>query len=173
MLNFDYVVISGYIAILFGRSRNTEDVDMFVDVKNRGIFYEFYENIIKNNYYIINAENKEDAYDFLNEGIALRIAEKGEFIPNFKIKLPKREIDRISFANKIKVRFGGVELNTSELELQIAYKLFLGSEKDYLDAKHLYGVYEKYLCTIKFKSYIKLLGVKAKIVKTVLGINIG
>ena len=26
----EYVIISGYIAILFGRSRNTEDVDLFI-----------------------------------------------------------------------------------------------------------------------------------------------
>lgn len=30
-LEIDYVVISGYIAILFGRSRNTEDVDLFIE----------------------------------------------------------------------------------------------------------------------------------------------
>ena len=27
----DYVIISGYIAILFCRSRNTEDVDLFIE----------------------------------------------------------------------------------------------------------------------------------------------
>ena len=30
-IDFKYVIISGYIAILFGRSRNTEDVDLFIE----------------------------------------------------------------------------------------------------------------------------------------------
>ena len=30
-LDIRYVIISGYIAILFGRSRNTEDVDLFIE----------------------------------------------------------------------------------------------------------------------------------------------
>ncbi len=30
-LEIEYVIVSGYIAILFGRSRNTENVDLFVE----------------------------------------------------------------------------------------------------------------------------------------------
>ena len=159
LIDFEYVIISGYVAILFGRSRATEDVDMFIRV-GKEEFYAFYDRISKNNFYIINAENKEEGYEFLKEGIALRIAENGEFIPNFELKLPKREIDRLTMKNKIKVKFSNFEINTSEIELQIAFKLFLGSEKDYLDSKHLYNTFENYLDKKKLYQYIKLLGVK-------------
>ncbi len=30
-IDFNYVIMSGYIAILFGRSRSTEDIDLFID----------------------------------------------------------------------------------------------------------------------------------------------
>ena len=34
----DYVVVSGYVSILFGRSRATEDVDLLVPKMNRQDF---------------------------------------------------------------------------------------------------------------------------------------
>ena len=37
-----YVIISGYVAIVFGRPRTTEDVDIFVEMKNFKEFDEFY-----------------------------------------------------------------------------------------------------------------------------------
>lgn len=169
--NLDYVIISGYIAILFGRSRNTEDVDLFVNVKRERDFSIFFESLEKNGYYVINALDKEEAHKLLNEGVPIRVAKKGEIIPNFEIKLPKKEIDKLSLKNKMLVKFGPHQLNTSSIELQIAYKLFLGSEKDYGDAAHLYDVYEEYLNKAKFHSFIKLLGVDTKLVKKVLRVD--
>jgi hypothetical protein len=169
--NFDYVIISGYIAILFGRSRSTEDVDIFVDVNQEKDFYAFFESLEKHGYYVINALDKREAYELLNEGVPIRIAKNGEVTPNFEIKLPKNEIDRLSLRNKVLVRFGAHELNTSSIELQIAYKLFLGSEKDYGDAAHLYDIYEEYINKTEFNSFIKMLGVDTKVVKKVLRID--
>ena len=171
LIDFEYVIISGYIAILFGRSRATEDVDMFIRA-DKEEFYAFYNLLSKNNFYIINAENKEEGYEFLHEGIALRIAENGEFMPNFELKLPKREIDRITMRDKIKVKLDNYELNISEIELQIAFKLFLGSEKDYLDSKHLYNTFENYLDKKKLYNYIKLLGVNISVAERILKIKI-
>jgi len=91
-------------------------------------------------------------------------------MPNFELKLPKTETDRLSFENKMIVKLGEYGLNTSSLELQIAYKLFLGSEKDYGDAIHLYDISEEYLNKAKFHSFIRMLGVSDKVVKKVLGV---
>lgn len=168
LIDFEYVIMSGYLAILFGRSRATEDVDMFIRV-DKDKFYSFYDKLSKNNFYIINAENKEEGYEFLKEGIALRIAENGEFIPNFELKLPKIEIDRITMKNKIKVKFGKNELNISQIEIQIAFKLFLGTEKDYLDAKHLYNTFEDHLDRKELYHYIKMVGVKINVAEKILG----
>ena len=167
LIDFEYVIMSGYIAILFGRSRATEDVDMFIRA-DKEEFYAFYDRLSKNNFYIINAENKEEGYEFLKEGIALRVAENGEFIPNFELKLPKREIDRITMRDKIKVKLDNYELNISEIELQIAFKLFLGTEKDYLDSKHLYNTFEDHLDRKKLYNYIKLLGVNINVAERIL-----
>jgi hypothetical protein len=170
LINFDYVIMSGYIAILFGRSRATEDVDMFIE-PSKEAFYKFCDKLSKNGFYMINAGDKEEAYEFLKEGISIRIAEEGKFIPNFEMKLPKKEIDRMTFRSKIKVKLGNIELNIAELEPQIAFKLFLGSEKDYLDAKHLYDVLERYLDKDKLHSYINMFGVNTNITEKVLRIK--
>lgn len=168
---YDYVIISGYIAILFGRSRGTEDVDIFVDFKNKKEFLEFCNELKKKNYYIINALDDIEAYELLNENVPIRIAKEGEIMPNFEIKLPSKETDKISLSDKKVVKFGKYHINTSPIELQIAYKLFLGSEKDYLDAAHLYSVLGEYLDKGKFYSFIKMLGIKDNIVKEVLGVD--
>jgi hypothetical protein len=166
----DYVIISGYIGILFGRSRNTEDVDIFINFKQEKELSAFLKRLEKKSYYIINALTTEEACELLNEGVPIRIAKEGEIMPNFELKLPKTETDRLSFENKMIVKLGEYGLNTSSLELQIAYKLFLGSEKDYGDAIHLYDISEEYLNKAKFHSFIRMLGVSDKVVKKVLGV---
>src|SRR3989338_4151149 len=60
-----YVVISGYVAILFGRSRATEDVDIFIEKLGRERFYSLYEELKKNGYECITADY-ETAFENLN-----------------------------------------------------------------------------------------------------------
>lgn len=43
--HIDYVIISGYVAILLGRSRATEDVDMFIKPLPREKFIELYTEL--------------------------------------------------------------------------------------------------------------------------------
>ena len=38
----DYVIISGYVSILLGRSRATEDVDVFINKIHINVFSKFY-----------------------------------------------------------------------------------------------------------------------------------
>ncbi|MDE1868416.1 MAG: hypothetical protein KGH60_00390 [Candidatus Micrarchaeota archaeon] len=145
MIDFDYVIISGYVAILFGRSRTTEDIDIFIDVRDRKSFSKFYKKLDAAGYYTITSEGEDMAYEMLQEGLSLRIAEKGGFVPNFEIKLPKTEQGRVALRSKIKLRLGKADINIAKIETQIAFKLFLGSEKDYDDARHLYNVFEPHI----------------------------
>ncbi|MEI7961295.1 MAG: hypothetical protein WCI04_03080 [archaeon] len=45
-VQIDYVIISGYIAILFGRSRGTEDVDLFLEEMSFEKFNSFWEKVV-------------------------------------------------------------------------------------------------------------------------------
>lgn len=145
-LEIEYVIISGYIAILFGRSRNTEDVDLFVEEMPFGKFMRFWNELGKEGFECLNTSNAKEAFeDYLKEKLAVRFAEKGLVQPNFELKFPKTRYNEYSLKNKVEVILNGEKLKTSEMELQIAFKLNLGSDKDFEDARHLYKVFKEHL----------------------------
>ena len=160
----DYVIISGYIAILFGRSRNTEDVDLFIEEMPFEKFKKLWEALEKEGFECINAFSPEEAYnDYLKEMIAIRFAVKGTFEPNFELKYPKTDLNQYSLKNKIVVELNNEKLNTSKMELQIAFKLYLGSEKDLEDAIHLWETFKGKLDMELFNEFARRLSVEDKI----------
>jgi len=157
----DYVIISGYIAILFGRSRGTEDVDLFIEEMSLEKFTHLWNAIEEEGFECINVFNPKEAYeDFLKDKTSIRFAEKGKFQPNFELKFPAQDLSVYALENKIKVILNGEELNTSRLESQIAYKLFLGSEKDLEDAAHLWDVFKNKLDRALFNKFVTKLKVE-------------
>ena len=163
-LGIDYVIISGYIAILFGRSRNTEDVDMFIEEMPFDKFKQFWEELGKEGFECINESNPERAFnDYLKEKLALRFAEKGEFEPNFELKFPKTDLNHYSLKNKVFVEINGERINTSKMELQIAFKLYLGSDKDIEDAIHLWQMFKGKLNIELFNGFVKRLKVEERV----------
>ena len=79
----------------------------------------------------------------MKEKLAVRFAEKGFFEPNFELKFPKSKYNLYSLLHKVEVDFDGEKLFTAEIELQIAFKLNLGGDKDFEDARHLYKVFKE------------------------------
>jgi len=53
-----------------------------------------------------------------------------------------------------------IVINISPLELQIAFKLYLGSDKDIEDAAYLYEIFSAHLSKFKIKHFMDILGVK-------------
>jgi len=142
----DYVIVSGYIAILFGRSRETEDVDIFIEDRGFEKFAKLWGELERNGFECINAASAAEAFhEYLNSQVAIRFAVKGTFIPNFELKFPKTKYNRYSLKRKVRVLLNGNSINISELELQVAFKLKLGSKKDFEDARHLYKLFKEHL----------------------------
>ncbi len=171
-IKIKYVIVSGYVAILFGRNRNTEDIDLFIERVKLGEFTKFYENIIASKrYYCINAENAKEAYELLtDEKSSIRFAEPGTFDPNFEVKFPQNELNLYSLEHAIDVVINERHrIKMGPMELQLAYKLKLGSEKDLLDAAHLYEIFKKDINRRELKSFIKKLEVNEKTAKGILG----
>lgn len=140
-----YVIMSGYVAILFGRNRSSEDVDIFIEKTDYDNFKKFWDEVYKK-FECINAQDPKEAYyDYLSDGIAIRFSRKNEFIPNFEIKFPKIELDSWTLSERKRVIVNNYGLFVSPLELEIPYKLFLGSDKDIEDAKFLYALFKKHL----------------------------
>ena len=160
-----YVIISGYVAIFFGRSRTTEDIDVFVEKMGRKKFNAFYSKLIGNGYWVINAANEAEAFDLLMDSLAIRAAKKDKVVPNFEIKLPKKDTDFFSLDNAMKVVVNGKTLLMSPFEMQIPFKLWLGSEKDIEDAVHLYTLFNDRLDKRLMARVGSRLGVKGKMVE--------
>lgn len=141
-LGAEYVLVSGYVAILFGRSRSSEDVDIFIGKLDFTKFKRLW-NGLYDDFECLNTNNPREAYErYLLNNLALRFSRKGSFIPNIEMKFPKIEIDFWTLAEKKEVLLNGYKLFVSPLELQIPFKLYLGSEKDIEDAKHLYKLFK-------------------------------
>lgn len=138
----NYVLVSGYIAILFGRSRETEDIDIIIDKISFKKFDTLW-NALGKEFECLNTSSSKEAYkEFLLEKSSIRFAYPGEFIPNMEIKFPKKEFERETLDNKLIVKGKSYSFNISNLEKQIAFKLFLGSEKDLEDARHLWNIFK-------------------------------
>lgn len=140
-LNLRFVVVSGYVAILFGRNRASEDIDVFLERIDYPRFKMLWDTISRE-YVCFNASDSRIAFsDYLNAGYALRFSKKDSVIPNIELKFPKTELDHWALKNGIEVDLNSERIFISPLELQIPYKLFLGSEKDLEDAKFLFGLF--------------------------------
>lgn len=143
--NIPYVLVSGYVAILFGRSRNSEDVDVFIDRLPFEKFESFWNAALKE-FECVNAANAKEAYEnYLSDGLAIRFSRKDNVIPNMEVRFPKAELDDWTLDHPVKAVLNGRPYATSPLELQIPFKLYLGSEKDLEDAKHLWLVSKEHL----------------------------
>lgn len=167
--NAEYVIVSGYVAILFGRSRISEDVDILIEHISLEKFLKLWGEL-EQNYECLNATNSNEAYnDYLGNNHAVRIAKKGCFIPNIELKFVKNDLDRYSLEHKLNVKLANRSLCISPLELQIPYKLFLGSEKDIEDARFLFKLFKDNLDRVMLKKFLTRLKISDNDVKEYLG----
>lgn len=160
----DYVIISGYVAILFGRSRNTEDVDLFIGKMDFAKFMNFWQDAEKEGFECINTPDPKTAYEnYLHEMLSLRFAINGTWEPNFELKFPKTDLNQYSLKNKLNVEINGKTIITSKMELQVAFKLYLGSDKDIEDAIHLWEIFKGRLNMEVFNGFVKRLHVEDRV----------
>jgi len=167
----DYVIVSGYVSILLGRSRATEDIDLLIPKMSYNEFEKLWMQFEKNGFECMNTSKIQGAFKMLNEH-AIRFFKKGRPIPNIEFKIIKTDLDRYSFEKKIKVTIKNKSFLISPLELQIAYKLFLATEgtdkdlkvdKDIEDARHLYKLFKEKINKDEFLVFINKLNVKKKL----------
>ena len=163
------VIVSGYVSILLGRSRASEDIDLLIPKMEFSKFLVLFNDLISKGYECANTSNPKEAFDMFHEH-TIRFYKKIP-IPNIEFKLITNSIQKTAFENRIKVTLGNKVLFISPLELQIAYKLSLispgdfeeiSSDKDFEDAKHLYELFKDKLNKDKLLYYVKLLKMEDK-----------
>ena len=145
-LEIKYVLVSGYVSILFGRSRSSEDIDIIIEKISIEQFKKLWAELYRD-FECLNTENVKEAFtDYLLNNNAVRFSKKNAYVPNIEIKFPDIELnpfDLITLNARKEVVLNNHTLFVSPIELQISFKFFLGSEKDIEDALHLYRVFKK------------------------------
>lgn len=161
----EYVIVSGYLAILTGRSRGTEHVDVILEPLDAEVLTALADRFERAGYWGM-AMPLDRMSEVLPEGDRLRIAEEGDMIPNFEVWLASNELEREALASSITADLGDAAISISAIELQIAYKLQLAQAagstagKDFEDALHLYLTFEDQLNTDRLERYVQDLAVE-------------
>ncbi|WP_458209433.1 hypothetical protein [Haladaptatus sp. NG-SE-30] len=160
-----YVIVSGYLAILTGRSRSTEDIDIIIEPLSE-VETEQLAMTLKDSGYWGMAMPLDSMYEMLHEGDRIRIAEEDEMIPNFEVWFADSPLERSVLEDPLVADLDSNSLHVSPIELQIAYKLHLAqgadsvTGKDFEDALHLYVTFEERLNMEELEHLVKELGVQ-------------
>lgn len=156
-----HVFVAGYVAILSGRARATQDIDVLVESLT--------EQQVDDLTAALDAEGfwgpampLASAYEMLSNGDNIWVAPEDQMTPHLEVKFVGDEFDRASLRTAITAQVGEETIPIGPLELQIAYKLYLGAQKDVEDAVHLYTLFEPNLSTQRLEQWAKRLDIEDK-----------
>ena len=164
-----HVVLSGYVAILFGRNRTSEDIDIVCETASYEKFGKFWKDVHRALECIITSDPRVAFDDYLQKKTAVRFAYRGEIIPNVEMKFATTDMHREAISAPVEVVVNGRRMPISPLEMQVAYKLFMGSEKDLEDARFLFKLFEESIDKRKLTACLGDLKVPMRTAKRYLG----
>ncbi|MBI4145432.1 hypothetical protein HY493_04485 [Candidatus Woesearchaeota archaeon] len=148
-----YVLVSGYVSILFGRSRSSEDINIIIPVLTKSGFLALFDVLTAAGFESITA-GRETAHEYISAKTAIQFARKGQVLPNMEVKFATTYLSQVALKDRITVELNNRPLFISPIELQILYKQrCLKSDKDIEDARHLEIVFERALSAEKLKRY--------------------
>lgn len=161
--NIEHVYIAGYVSILAGRARSTEDVDVLIERINEETADDLASALDEEGFWGP-AMPLSSMYEMLDTGDNIWVAPDDQITPHLEVKFVRDEFDRASLENAITARIGEDEIPIpiGPLELQIAYKLHLGAQKDIEDAVHLYTLFEESLSVSRLEEWVTRLDVEAQ-----------
>lgn len=164
-----YTVVSGYVAIMLGRMRASEDIDVLIEELDQERFARLW-NALSPKYECIQTASPAIAFsDYLAHDSAVRFLLKGSTGPDVEVKFAREDHHLRSMASPIEVFINGRRLNIGPLELQVAYKLVLASDKDYEDARYIYRLMKEHLDLGVLRRELRLLDVPLEVVTRELG----
>lgn len=136
-----YALVSGYVAILLGRNRLSEDIDLFVEPLSMTRFRALHAALARR-FPCVTPGPVERLYDdYLaagEESTSLRYARPETFAPNVELKFARKPVHFYSLNGRMPVLANGRRLYIGALEMDIAYKVKMGTEKDLADARWVF-----------------------------------
>ncbi len=159
--DIDHVYIAGYVSILAGRARSTEDVDVLIERIDEEVAEELAATLDEEGFWGPTMP-LASIYETLEDGDHIWAAPKDQVTPHLEVKFARDEFDHASLERAVTARIGGKTIPIGPLELQIAYKLYLGARKDVEDAVHLYTLFEESLSVSRLEAWTTRLDVEAE-----------
>ena len=156
-----HVYIAGYVSILAGRARSTEDVDVLIERIDEETADELAKTLDTEGFWGP-AMPLFSMYEMLDNGDNIWVAPEDQITPHLEVKFARDEFDRASLENAITARIGDEAISIGPVELQIAYKLHLRAQKDIEDAVHLYTLFEESLSVPRLEEWVTRLDVEAE-----------
>jgi hypothetical protein len=157
--DIEHVYVAGYVSILAGRARSTEDIDVLIERIDEETADELAERLDEEGFWGP-AMPLSSMYDMLDNGDNIWVAPEDQITPHLEVKFARDEFDRASLGNAITARIGDPAISIGPLELQIAYKLHLSAQKDIEDAVHLYTLFEEELSVSRLEEWVRRLDVE-------------
>ena len=159
--DIDHVYIAGYVSILAGRARSTEDVDVLIERIDEATADELAATLDERGFWGP-AMPLTSMYEMLNNGDNIWVAPEDQITPHLEVKFTRDKFDRVSLQNAITARIRDKAVPIGPVELQIAYKLHLSAQKDIEDAVHLYTLFEESLSVPRLEEWVTRLDVEDK-----------
>ena len=157
--DIEHVYIAGYVSILTGRARSTEDIDVLIEKIDEETADELVAALTENGFWGP-AMPLPSLYEMLENGDNIWVAPDDQITPHLEVKFARDEFDRASLHNTISARIDDEVLPIGPFELQVAYKLYLGAQKDIEDAVHLYTLFEESLSVSRLEKWVTRLAVE-------------
>ena len=157
--DIEHVYVAGYVSILAGRARSTENIDVLIERIGEETADELAERLDEEEFWGP-AMPLSSMYEMLDNGDNIWVAPEDQITPHLEVKFARDEFDRASLGNAITARIGDAAISIGPLELQIAYKLHLSAQKDIEDAVHLYTLFEEGLSVSRLEEWVRRLDVE-------------
>jgi len=104
--------------------------------------------------------------DYLVKGYSIRFMYRDTIFPNIEFKFSSTTIHGYAITNSYKAIINNEHVvKISPPELQIAYKLYLGSDKDIGDAVYLYTILRDNIDSSELEKWCRELGVNCSILE--------
>ncbi|MEB3755969.1 MAG: hypothetical protein GSR79_03825 [Desulfurococcales archaeon] len=170
--SIDYVLVAGYTAILFGRGRRSDDIDFILNRIGEHSFMRLCEKAQETGFTVMQGDiSSEEAvktlyYRYLAQGYSIRFMYKDMILPNVEAKLASTNLHRYALTHSVTVVINNEsKIRISPLELQITYKLYLGSDKDIGDAVFLYTLFKEAINNDELDLWCKKLKVNCNVLE--------
>ncbi|AUX09227.1 hypothetical protein AArcSl_1598 [Halalkaliarchaeum desulfuricum] len=150
---------SGIGSVLVGRACATEVIDVLIEQFDEETADELAETLDEKGFWGP-AMPLSSMYEMLDNGDNRWVAPADQVTPHLQLKFVRDEFDRAPLENAITARIGSEAISVGPLELQIAYKLHLGAQKDIEDAVHLYALFEESLSVPRLEEWVTRLNVE-------------